>query len=192
MRQKLVQVTSLDQVVFLGIGALGVIAPGVVTDAPQAAGSRGEHHRVVYAPLVSRKDRVSRDAQRIESRYRDAAEDRDVRRGRNRIRTVEAVKPCGQQADAETRVFRIAGTAGEGEVDLFLKGLVGGRLSEIIDDAPQKGLLFRSFLRQRGIGVMECIAVGRGNAGVLGAHRKVQASDYDKQDGEAAKHSGSV
>ena len=188
--QELVQVTPFDQITLFGVGALGVVTPGVVADAPETAGRRGEHHRIVYAAFVVRENVVSRHAQRIEPRYRDVAEDRDVGRRRDRVRAVEAVESRRQQADAETRILRVAGTSGEGEVDLLLEGLVGGRLPEVIDDAPQEGFLFGSLRRQRGVGVAERVAVGGADSGLLGMRREAYARAYEQQNGEAAQHPG--
>ena len=188
--QELVQVAPFDQITLFGVGALGIVPPGVVTDSPETAGRRGEHHRVVYAAFVVRENVVSRHAQRIEARHRDVAEDRDVRRRRDRVRAVEAVESRSQQPDAETRVLRVAGTSGEGEIYLLLEGLVGGRLPEIIDDAPQKGSLFGSLRRQRGVGVAERVAVGGADGGLLGMRREVHACAYEEQNGGAAQHPG--
>ena len=103
---------------------------------------------------------------------------------------IAAVMLRRQQADAETRVLRVAGTSGEGEIYLFLEGLVGGRLPEIIDDAPQKGSLFGSLRRQRGVGVAERVAVGGADGGLLGMRREVHACAYEEQNGGAAQHPG--
>ncbi len=159
MGQELVQIAPFDQIAFFGIGAFGIVAPRIIADAPETAGRRGEHHRIVQTAFVVRENVVSRHAQRIEPRYRNVGEDRDVRRRRDRIRTVEAEQSRRQQADAEARVLRIAGASGEGEVDLLFEGLVGGRFSEVIDYAAQERFLSGSLLRQRGVGVVQRVAV---------------------------------
>lgn len=77
------------------------------------------------------RDPVSVVSENIVAVYTDFVEScrtardecRDVRRRRQRIRAVKAVKPCGHNREAELSVFRITRSSDEGEVDLFSKVL---------------------------------------------------------------------
>ena len=155
-----VQVACLYQVTFLVVGALLVVAAVVIADAPHVAGRRSEHHRIVDALAVAGEDVVARDAQRIESRNRDVGEDRNVRRRSDRVRTVYAVESGRQQSDAETRILRIAGASGEGEVDFLLERAVARRSLEIFHHAPRERepFLRLGLFRKRGIAVMQRVA----------------------------------
>ena len=169
--QHAIEVAHVDVVALLDEVALFTVGSGPIPYSPDVARLRLEVHRVVDAAAVLREDVVARDAHGVEARDGDAGEDGDVRGRGDRVAPVEPVESGGQYADAQAGVFRVAGTAGEGEVDFLLEGLVGGRLAEVVDNPAQErrpssgqGIGCDRYgrcgcCRRRGIGIVQRIGV---------------------------------
>lgn len=136
-------------------GAVLVVFPRLVADAPEFAGEGEEVHVGVEPEAVTREDAVVPDTQQVESRGGDVPVNGDVGGGDGLVLAVDAVEPGCHEPEPEFGVAREMRSPDDGEVETFLFFLFVG-VREVAVEAMKEAVFHgcgvgnRRFLPERG------------------------------------------
>ena len=147
------QEIELHAVLLPGILAyIVVIVPHLVPDAPESTGKREEIHVVEQTIAVAGKQVVAPNADQVKTRSRYVAIERNVGRGQQAVRRIQAVEPGSYHSDAELGILRVVRTADNAEVEFLVRFFLVG-IGKIVDEFPKESLFGRYGIAWNGQGI---------------------------------------